>query len=524
MKLLTAEQMRETDRRTIEEIGIPGPVLMECAGRGVVEALERRFGQLAPGPVAILCGKGNNGGDGFVVARHLRERGWRVVTVVLAAQATLSGDARLNLDILAKLDAELIFAPDLASFEAAQRHLADATLIVDALLGTGLATPVTGLFAQAIAWINERAVPVVAVDIPSGLDATSGRILGCAVAADLTVTFAAPKLGQVVYPGVAQCGVLETVDIGIPRAILASEACGTLLDADEVATLLPPRPVDGHKGTFGHLLVVAGSTGKIGAAAMSANAALRTGAGLVTAATPHTAQATLAIKLTEAMTEPLAEVEGGIALAAYPVLQHLWQGKSALALGPGLGQTVETGELIRQVVRDCPLPLVLDADGLNALAGNCAFLQERPCATTILTPHPGEMARLSGCTIAAIEADRVGAARRFAETFGVVLVLKGARTVIAAPDGGICVNPTGHAGMASGGTGDVLTGIIGGLLAQGTTPFAAACAGVWLHGRAGDRLRCRYGDAGLIATDLVAEIPATRLEVLTSGGKCAQGI
>lgn len=518
MKILTAAQMREADRRTIEELGLPGVVLMECAGRAVVEAIEERCGDLAPGPVAILCGKGNNGGDGLVVARHLLDRGWQVKVVLLADAAAIAGDARLNLEILRRLPADISVVTGLAALEALLPELSASVLLVDALLGTGLATPVEGLYARAIDWINTHPSPVVAVDIPSGLDATSGCVLGAAVQADLTVTFAAAKLGEVIHPGVALCGELLVADIGIPQSLLAVEACGILLDADEVAPLLPPRPANGHKGSFGHLLLVAGSSGKSGAAAMAATAALRAGAGLVTVAAPQATQTVLALKLTEAMTAPLAEVDGGLALAALDELQRLWRGKTVLAIGPGLGQGAETVALVRRLLREVPLPLVIDADGLNALAGDLAALQTRPCGTTILTPHPGEMARLAGISVAEVEADRVGVARAFAETHGVIVVLKGARTVIAAADGGIFINPTGHAGLASGGSGDVLTGMIAGLLAQGAAPVAAACSGVWLHGRAADRLLPRSGTAGLLATDLLPEIPAARLELSPSGG------
>lgn len=510
MKILSAEQMREADRRTIEELGIPGAVLMECAGRGVMTELLHRYGHLAPGPVAILCGKGNNGGDGLVVARQLFDRGWQVATLVLADAAAIKGDARLNLDILQRLGAPVRFVPDGASLEAALAELSAPRLIVDALLGTGLSAPVAGHQAAAIDWMNCSPAPKVAIDLPSGLDATSGQILGAAVKADLTVTLGAAKLGQTIHPGVACCGELVVAEIGIPAAVLGELAAGILLEAGEVRELLPERPATGHKGSFGHLLLVAGSRGKSGAAALAADAALRAGAGLVTVAAPRSQQPLLAAKLTEAMTAPLDEVDGEAALAAFEQLEALWQGKTVLALGPGLGRGDEACALVRRVVRACPLPLVLDADALYALVGHGELLAARPVGTTILTPHPGEMAQLTATTVAAIEADRVGAARSFAEAHGVVLVLKGARTVIAAPDGGILINPTGHAGMASGGMGDLLTGIIAGLLAQGAALLAAAGAGVWLHGRSADRLLPRFGDAGLLASDLLAEIPGAR--------------
>lgn len=515
MKILTAEQMRAADRRTIAELGIPGIVLMESAGRAVVNEILQRYSHLAPGPVLVLCGKGNNGGDGLVVARTLLQHGWQVTTLVLAGEASIGGDARLYLDILQRLGVSIDFAADLAEVENLLARLPQPALIVDALFGTGLSSPIAGQHAFAIDWMNRARAPKVAIDIPSGLDATSGAVLGSVVSADLTVTLAAAKLGQMIYPGVACCGELVVAEIGIPQTLLDELAAGILLEAGDVRNFLPPRPAGGHKGTFGHLLLVAGSRGKSGAAALAADAALRSGAGLVTVAAPASLQTTLAIKLTEVMTAPLDEIDGALAETAGAQIAALWQDKKVLALGPGLGRSAATLALVRQVVPDCPWPLVLDADALFALAGHCGLLALRPVGTTILTPHPGEMALLLGVSIDEIEADRVGTARRFAEEHGVVLVLKGARTVIAAPDGGILINPTGHAGMATGGMGDLLTGTIAALLCQGAPPLAAAAAGVWLHGRSGDRLRARFGDAGLLASDLLAEIPGARSEVLT---------
>lgn len=514
MKILTAEQMREADRRTITEVGIPGVVLMESAGRAVVSEILQRFQHLAPGPVVVLCGKGNNGGDGLVVARTLLQIGWQVQTIILAADHDVSGDARIYLEILKRLDATLEFAADLSKAEALLAHIPTPALIIDALLGTGLRAPVSGLYAVAIKWMNSSAALKVAIDIPSGLDATSGAILGSALIADLTVTLAAAKLGQCIYPGVTCCGELVVVEIGIPQEILNEVAAGTLLDASEVQKLLPPRPIAGHKGTFGHLLLVAGSAGKSGAAALAASAALRSGAGLVTLATPSSLQETLATKLTEVMTVALYEVAGELSEAAFAQISMLWQDKSVLAIGPGLGRSPETTALVRKIVKECPLPLVIDADAIFALAGHLETLKARTVGTTILTPHPGEMAYLLGCSISQVEEDRVGCAQRFSEECGAVIVLKGARTVISAADGGIVINPTGHAGMATGGMGDLLTGMIAAILAQGVTPLAAAATGVWLHGRSADRLFVRFGDAGLLASDLLVEIPQARLELL----------
>jgi ADP-dependent NAD(P)H-hydrate dehydratase / NAD(P)H-hydrate epimerase len=516
MKLLTAAEMRELDRQTIEVIGLPGVVLMENAGRSAAEAIEGSFASCRPGPVLVLAGKGNNGGDGFVVARHLLNRGWQVVTLVLAAEEEVAGDAAIQLQVLLRGGGEVHFArtgEELAAFLADQRP----HLLVDALLGTGLNSAVRGLMAEAIDWLNGCALPVVSLDIPSGVDATSGRVLGRGVRADLTVTFAVAKVGHATGPGAGLVGTLLTVDIGIPCALSSRVAdLHLLVDAGVARPLLPLRPASGHKGTFGHLLVVAGSPGKSGAAAMTAEGGLRAGAGLVTAACPASIQEVLAVKLTEVMTVSLPDRSGLLGPEALLPIEGLWLDKKALALGPGLGMTEGVAELVRALVRRCPIPLVLDADGLNAIADDPSLLLERHGPPAILTPHPGEMARLTGDSVARIEEDRVEAARAFARQYRVVLVLKGAHTVTAYPDGRVRINSTGHPGMASGGTGDVLTGIIGGLLAQGLCPEDAATLGVFLHGLAGDRLRDRLGEAGMTATDLLRELPAARNQLIQS--------
>ncbi|MFA5515244.1 MAG: NAD(P)H-hydrate dehydratase [Desulfuromonadales bacterium] len=512
MKLLTASEMRALDRRAIEEIGIPGVVLMENAGRAAAEILLRRFAALAPGPVLVLAGKGNNGGDGYVIARWLRHAGWQVRTLVLAEAGTIVGDAAIHLHALQQSGGEIFFAADENALD--QALSGQDALLVDALLGTGLTSDVRGLYAQAIDWINAAALPVLAVDIPSGIDATTGKVLGRAVRAELTVSFDSLKIGHAVLPGAAYAGELAVVDIGIPVDL--SRETGErhrLVDAAEARKQVSPRPLTGHKGAFGHLLVIAGATGKSGAAAMAAEGGLRTGAGLVTVACPDCIQEVLAIKLTEAMTAPLPSVQGALGAAALPELKALWAGKKALAIGPGMGQGEETVALLRELIRLCPHPVVLDADAVNALAGCAEILLERS-APTVLTPHPGEMGRLAGASIEDIEADRIGTARRFAETYKVVLVLKGARTVTAFPDGRVRINGSGNPGMASGGMGDVLTGIIGALLAQGAPAEEAAALGVYLHGRAADRLLPLLGDAGMIATDLLRELPAARKELI----------
>lgn len=514
MILLDAAEMRALDRAAIEEWGLPGAVLMENAGRSVADCLEEHFADLYPGPLLIVAGKGNNGGDGFVAARHLQNRGWDVSVLLLADPAQIQGDARLYLDLLRRAGTDLRVATTPESFFATLAELPAPVLIVDALFGTGLTSAVAGFAAEAIEWINLQGVPVVAVDLPSGIDAGSGQVPGPAVQAELTVTFAAAKIGQVVAPAAAQVGELVVVDIGIPAALSCQHpGRHCYVDAEVAVTLFPERPRDGHKGTFGHLLVVAGSTGKSGAAALAAEAGLRSGAGLCTLACPASLNAIFEVKLTEVMTAPLADAAGAFAVTALPELLDLCGGKSALVVGPGLGAAVAAGSLLRGLLAACDLPLVLDADALNLCSTDRLYAHRATPA--VLTPHPGEMARLLGTTVAAVQADRLGTARAFAVEHGVVLVLKGAQTVVAAPDGTLYLNGSGNPLLASGGTGDVLAGLIGGLLAQGLAPLDAATLGVFWHGFAADRLSERLGDAGMLAGELLAELPAARRALVT---------
>jgi len=511
MKVLTAAQMQAVDRRTIDEIGIPGVVLMENAGRGVATEIVQRYSTTGSPCALIIAGKGNNGGDGYVVARHLLNKGWHVKTLVLAERDAIRGDAALNLAALENCGGQVAFVSDSETLKSALASAGKATVLVDAIFGTGLTKPAHGLYLKAIEWVNQQAAPVVAVDIPSGIDASTGRILGVAVNASLTVTFAFAKVGLVSYPGAALVGELVVVDIGIPEQIAAQVSADcVLIDANEARSLLPIRSQDGHKGTFGHLLVVAGSLGKCGAAVMAAESGLRGGAGLVTLACPQSVQPTIASRLTEVMTVPLIDANGETSLQSLDDLLSLTEGKQALAIGPGFGLGEEASALMCRLVQDSVLPMIIDADGLTALAGQTSLLARQAGRHIILTPHPGEMAKLSGASIAEIQADRFTVAREFAALHKVVLVLKGARTLIASPAGQVYVNSTGHAGLASGGMGDVLTGLIGSLLAQGLAALDAATLAVYLHGFAADRLLPTFGDAGLLATDLMSEIPAAR--------------
>ena len=506
MKLLTASEMRELDRRAIEAVGIPSLVLMENAGRATYQILRREFPDLQE-EVAVVAGRGNNGGDGFVVARYLANAGMPVTVFLLGSRTQVAGDARVNLEILGHLGVELEEILTEADLNPASHRLAKAGLIVDALLGTGLNAPVRGLMAALIERLNQVRAPKLAVDIPTGLSADTGEVLGVAVNAAVTVTYGWPKLGQVLPPGRDRVGRLWQVDISIPPD-LAWDAPVELAEARELRPLLPPRPFGSHKGTFGHLLILAGSEGKTGAAAMATEAALRAGAGLVTLGTPASLNDILEVKLTEAMTLPLPEAAGARALgkaALKPILAFLEQ-KSTLALGPGIGMHPETQELGCRLVRTLPQAMVIDADGLNNLDADSACLMDA-AGHRILTPHPGEMARLVGLSTPEVQARRLELTREAATHFGVTLVLKGAQTVVAAPDGRASLNPTGNPALASGGTGDVLTGLIGGFLAQGLAPWDAARLGVYLHGLAADFFVSQHGPRGLIAGDLLRVLP-----------------
>ena len=499
--LVGAATMRALDRHTIETLGVPGELLMESAGRAVAEAaLELR----PPGAaVDVLVGPGSNGGDGLVAARHLHLLGVVVRALCAADPAALRGDAGANAARARAAGVPLqAFAPELAP----------APLLVDALFGTGLARAVEGTAARAIAWIEaarRAGSRVLAVDLPSGLDADTGQPLGEAVRADATLTLGLPKLGLAQEPGRSLAGRVRVARIGIADAGPGLRPDAELWTRRGAGGRLPARPRAGHKGSFGHVLVVAGSVGKTGAAALAAAGAGRSGAGLVTVACPAGLNDVLEGLCTEAMTAPVPDTkERCFAAAAEDALLALAEARDAVALGPGIGTHPETVSLVRSLAARLERPLVLDADGLNALGPAVGVLKARR-APSILTPHPGEAARLLGISTQEVNRDRVGAARRLAEASGGVVLLKGAASVIAAPDGRVVLNPTGGPALASGGTGDVLTGVVAGLLGQGLEARDAAALGAFVHGLAGDRLATRRGPAGLLAGDVAAELPAT---------------
>jgi len=513
LPVFTAQEMRDLDARAIRELGIPGPRLMENAGAGAARLIGRERGPVRGRRVVILCGRGNNGGDGFVVARHLRARGARVRVFLVGRRADVKGDAAWALGRFTGKVEEVLTEADLGAVgEAVQ----GAYLVVDALLGTGLEGPAHGLTARVIDRVNATRRAVVALDVPSGVDSDGGAVPGPAIEASLTATFAGHKRALVMSPAAALAGQVSVVPIGIPPEEVASGIRTFLLEDADIRGYFPARRPDVHKGSFGHVLVLAGSVGKTGAAALAGRSSLRSGAGLCTIGTPASQQPVVATLGMEAMTEALAETPGQtLSLMARALIMELAARVDAVALGPGLSLHPETQALARELVADMPRPMVVDADALTALAGHLDVLG-RAAAPRVLTPHPGEMARMLGRTIAEVQADRIETVRAFCMRYGTPLVLKGAGSVIGAPDGRIFVNPTGNAGMATGGAGDVLTGMIGAFLARGLPALAALQAGAFLHGRAGD-IACRqWGPEGLIAGDIVEAIPRALVEIRSS--------
>jgi NAD(P)H-hydrate epimerase len=498
----TAEEMRRADRGVTERYGVPSLLLMENAGRGAADAVERVFGPADGRRVLVACGKGNNGGDGFVVARHLAARGARVAVWLACRRTDVRGDAAVNLEAVARAGLPLVESDG----AALRRELREADLVVDALLGTGVTGPATGAVAEAIGALNEAGRPVCALDLPSGLSADHGGLPGPAVRATLTVTFGLPKLALFLQPAASCAGSIELADLGVPRGWLDAGCRAGLPEPADIRALLPARPTDAHKGRYGHLLVVAGAVGKTGAAVLACRGALRAGTGLVTCACPASQQPVVAGQLVEAMTEPLAETGAqSLSLKAAERVLELASRMDALAVGPGVGLEAETQEAVRRVLLEAERPVVVDADALTALAGRLGKLREAR-GPRLLTPHPGEAARLLECSIAEVQADRLASARRLAEASGAWVALKGAYTVVTGPDGDVALNPTGNPGMASGGMGDVLTGISGGLLAQGLAPGDALRAAVYLHGLAGD-VAATGRPVGLLAGDLAEAVP-----------------
>jgi hydroxyethylthiazole kinase-like uncharacterized protein yjeF len=513
MRVLNSAQMREADRRTIEEIGIPSLVLMENAGRQTVAAMEAMYADLGDRQVAVLCGRGNNGGDGFVVARTLLQRGVDVSVFLIGRVGDVRGDARVNLEILGHLGLTVVEIADGQAWELHFSEISDCTLIVDAIFGTGLNAPLSGLMETVVADVNGSDIPVVSIDVPSGLSADSADIIGSSIEASLTITLAAPKLPLVLPPAETRAGDIVIADIGIPTELIDALDGPRieLLTRATLRELLTPRAADSHKGDFGRVLVVAGSRGKTGAAHLAAVGALRAGAGLVTVATPASCQAIVAALAPEYMTEALEETPDGLDPAS--VDRVLEMARDVIALGPGLGQAPATREFVKTLVDRATMPLVVDADGLNAFGGDPDKLAGREGRDVIITPHPGEMGRLVGMSADEVQASRLQIARNFAAAHHVYVVLKGHRTLIATPDEKVFINPTGNPGMATGGTGDVLTGMIAASLAQLLDAEAACKLAVYVHGLAGDLAEADEGEMAMTSGDLAGHIGDAILEL-----------
>ncbi len=510
MYVLKADEMRELDKLTINEIGIEDKVLMENAGRSVYSVIRDIMDDVAGLKAVVVAGKGNNGGDGFVVARYLYNDGADVVVYIIGKKDEVKGTARKNLEILEKLEVETVelqTEDDLTVFEF---DVMSADIVVDAIFGTGFKGDVKGLHAEVIDIINDAEGLVVSVDMPSGVDSDTGEVGSTAVTADFTVTMAFPKLGQLLYPGKLYVGELVVANIGIPEELAYGRIKRLLIDEELVGDLVPLRAGNEHKGELGRVLVVAGSKGYTGAAALASAAAMRAGAGLTYLAIPETLNNILEVKLTEVITIPVDDENGTITERAVDELLASDRKFDVAAIGPGLTRRENVKKAVLKFVREFDGPMVIDADAVVALAGNLDALKDREYPP-ILTPHPGEMSHLIDMDAAEIDRNRVDVASKFAVEHGVIVVLKGAPTVVAMPGGMVYLNTTGNAGLASGGTGDVLTGTIAGLLAQGLLPQDAALLGVFLHGLAGDLAAEDLSEQSLMATDLLDYIPEAYL-------------
>ena len=503
MKIVTAEEMRAIDRSTSERFGVPSLTLMENAGAAVAEHVLAHHHAVRR--IVVFCGKGNNGGDGFVAARRLHQKGKTIQVILLADPSDLKGDAAI---MYGKLPMAAIVVHSTEELKSDRVRLSlPADLYLDAILGTGFKPPVSGLYAEAIAMMNAGEAPIIAVDIPSGADADAMHPQqGIIARADSIVTFTAARPAHVL--SLLTDGTTYVAPIGSPEEAIVSSLQLNVITARDFAPLIAERAVESNKGSYGHVLIVGGSLGKAGSVAMAGMSALRAGAGLATVATPKSVLATVAGFHPELMTELLPETDAGtIAASARARIEALVKGKSVLAIGPGISRLPETSAVVRSLVSKSEIPVVLDADGLNAFEGRRNELSGKG-RLLVITPHPGEMARLAGCSIADVQNDRLGVAREFAREHDVIVVLKGHRTLVVQPDGEAWANTTGNPGMSTGGTGDILTGMVAAMIAQNPSkPLMAVCAAVHLHGLAGDVMRESVGEHSMVATDLLRGLP-----------------
>lgn len=503
MKLVTARQMTELEQIAIHEYGIDGLLLMENAARSFCDVLEAEWGGVFGKSVAVFCGKGNNGGDGFAIARHLYNRGASVWVVIGFNPADLKQDAKKNFDIISRMG-----VPVVPLSEVLDNHF---DIAVDALLGTGFHGTVAGEMAEMIKAVNSLSEKVASVDIPSGAACSDGAAGGPCVHADVTITFALPKPGHFLYPAKEFCGKVVTTDISIPKDVIKAFPATTYALDSTVAQSLPTRKENSHKGSFGKVLVFAGSTGMSGAAIMTTTAVLKTGAGMVTAAIPESACGSFASQFPEAMTLPLPTEAGASPGAISAMLEEKLNSQTVLLAGCGLGSDETIQNVLRTVVLRCEKPMVIDADGINALAGHIHVIKNKP-VPAIITPHPLEFSRISGHSVDHIQKNRLQVARNFAEENGIILVLKGADTVVAHPDGKAYILTESNSGLAKAGSGDVLAGIIAALAAQGATPETAANLGVYIHSRAGMIARKKLGAYSMMASDVLSAIPEAMCE------------
>ncbi|MDR1159690.1 MAG: NAD(P)H-hydrate dehydratase [Syntrophomonadaceae bacterium] len=508
MRIPTVAQMQNIDKNASREYDIPGIILMENAGLKVVEVIKEILPALSNKRIVVLAGKGNNGGDGFVIARHLHNHGAKVVTFLLGDPESLPKDAKRNYTILNKIKAQIWLLSNEHNLDKLQLALLKADLVVDAIYGIGFKGAVREFEAKVIKAVNKSKIPVVAVDVPSGVETDSGSVIGEAIKATQTVTFALPKLGLLVEPGSEYAGRLTIADISIPTDLLVDENIKTnLLTEKLVQTFIKTRPREVYKGSFGHLLAIGGSMGMSGAITMTAQAALKIGAGVITAAVPEAVAGIVAGHSPEIMTLPLPQTsDAQISTAAVPQLINFLSKATVCTIGPGMGRYPEAYDIVSLILKESDLPVVIDADALNALKDDISMVTNRS-APVVLTPHPGEFSTLTGLSTTRIQSDRIGTAREFAQKWGVILVLKGNKTIIALPSGEAFMNLTGNPGMATAGSGDVLTGIIGGLIAQNLEVSSAALVGVYVHGAAGDLGVLSQGQRGLVAGDLIKYLP-----------------
>ncbi|MGE5614785.1 MAG: NAD(P)H-hydrate dehydratase [Bacillota bacterium] len=520
MKIVTPAQMNAIDSCSINEYGIPSLLLMENAAAAVANEAASMMGGASGKTVTVIAGRGNNGGDAFAAARLLYSKGAYVRVYLVGPKDGISGDALINMGILERIGirveelAETGGQGEKGGLERLSADIKNSCMIIDGIFGTGLSRDVDGIAGMAVEMMNASGKPILSIDIPSGINGADGSIMGVCVKADVTVTFCMPKLGLVLHPGCEYVGRLRIADIGIPPEAIARQRILTeLTGRAEVSRLIPARKAESNKGDYGRVLIITGSTGMTGSGCLASLAALRTGAGLVYAGVPESLAGIYGSMLAEHVVLPLKDGGAGILSeeCAEQIITYM-EKMDVAAVGPGLTASDTIRRIVEKIVANSKVPLVLDADALNAISGNTEILGKLK-TDAVITPHPGEMARLTGLDTAGVQRDRIGVAARFAARYGVTVVLKGNRTVIAQPDGRIHVNPTGNAGMATAGSGDVLTGVIAGMAAQGVPVADAAIAGVYLHGLAGDKAAGETGMHGMLAGDIVRHLPLAIMEL-----------